>query len=239
MAESYTDNPLWEILVETVHSTSMYRYHKAYVREKIIVNDPFIQAEELSNKLSISRGEAMVILHELRITLEELNKELSTRFQAKRKFDSAVMGGTFNEIHHGHLGLLLTAFKYARKVVIGLTSDEYVKTREKSHPVLAYEKRHEGLRQALHKYGWLERATIVKIDDAFGPSTSDPSLEAIIVSLFTAGMVDEINRIRLDRMLRPLEPVISPMVLAEDGKPISSSRVSAGEITLDGKVAKK
>lgn len=239
MADSYTDNPLWEILVETVHSTSMYGYHKAYIRDKIIVKDPFIRAEELSIKLSISRGEAMVILHELRITLEELSKELSSPLPAKKKFDSAVMGGTFNEVHHGHLGLLLTVFKSARKVIIGLTSDEYVKTLGKSHPVRDFERRQEDLRQALQKYGWLERATVVKIDDAFGPSTSDPSLEAVIVSPFTAGMVDEINRIRLDRMFRPLEVIIAPMVLAEDGKPISSSRVSAGEITLEGKVSRK
>jgi len=59
-------NPLWLILVETVQALPMYPSHKAYVRDSLILERPDISAEELSLRLDIPLGEAMVILHEIR-----------------------------------------------------------------------------------------------------------------------------------------------------------------------------
>jgi hypothetical protein len=58
-------NPLWLILVETVHAMPMYASHKAYVRDSLILETPDISFEELSVRLDITLGEAMVILHEI------------------------------------------------------------------------------------------------------------------------------------------------------------------------------
>ena len=58
-------NPLWLILVETVHELPMYPSHKAYVRDSLIIESPDISAEELSLRMDIPLGEAMVILHEI------------------------------------------------------------------------------------------------------------------------------------------------------------------------------
>ena len=56
---------LWSVLVETVHASVMYPSHKAYTRETILREKPDIIALELANRLGISLGEALVILHEL------------------------------------------------------------------------------------------------------------------------------------------------------------------------------
>lgn len=58
-------NPLWLILVETVHELPMYLSHKAYVGDSLIIESPDISAEELSLRMDIPLGEAMVILHEI------------------------------------------------------------------------------------------------------------------------------------------------------------------------------
>jgi len=50
-------NPLWLILVETVHALPMYPSHKAYVRDTLILESPDISAEELSLRLDIPLGE--------------------------------------------------------------------------------------------------------------------------------------------------------------------------------------
>lgn len=63
--EEYTRNPLWPILVETVHSMVMYPHHKAYVSERILPENPDITPRELSVRMGIPLGEAMVILHEV------------------------------------------------------------------------------------------------------------------------------------------------------------------------------
>ena len=64
--DEFLKDRLWPILVETVHSIVMFPNHKAYTRENIIAQTPEITAAELAVKLSISKGEAMVILHELK-----------------------------------------------------------------------------------------------------------------------------------------------------------------------------
>jgi hypothetical protein len=64
--EDLKRNALWLILVETAQSLPMYRHHKAYVRESILPEEPDVSAEDLTHRLDITLGEAMVILAELR-----------------------------------------------------------------------------------------------------------------------------------------------------------------------------
>jgi len=64
--EEHLKNPLWPILVETVHSLVMYRRHKNYVMSILIHEAPAMTPDELSAKMKIPLGEAMVILHEVR-----------------------------------------------------------------------------------------------------------------------------------------------------------------------------
>jgi hypothetical protein len=63
--EDYAKEKLWPVLVETVHTLTMYANHKAYTRESILQEKSGIAVEELAARLNISLGEALVILHEL------------------------------------------------------------------------------------------------------------------------------------------------------------------------------
>ncbi len=63
--EEYLTDPLWSILVETVHAMVMYPHHKAYVRDVVLHGQPDVTARDLAVKLGIPTGEALVILHEL------------------------------------------------------------------------------------------------------------------------------------------------------------------------------
>ena len=71
MSSNLEKSPLWSVLVETVHSLPLYRNHKSYVRESILLQKPGVTAEELSERLGISLGEAMVILDELDVEKPE------------------------------------------------------------------------------------------------------------------------------------------------------------------------
>jgi hypothetical protein len=59
-------SPLWGVLVEAVHYLPTYKSHKSYVKETILPQKPGVAAEELSDRLGIPLGEAMVILEELK-----------------------------------------------------------------------------------------------------------------------------------------------------------------------------
>jgi hypothetical protein len=63
--EEYTKEKLWSILIETVHAIIMYPNHKAYTREVILNEKPDITPAELTIKLNVPLGEALVILYEL------------------------------------------------------------------------------------------------------------------------------------------------------------------------------
>jgi len=63
--EEHVNNPLWPILVDTVHTIVMYSHHKAYVRDVVLVEQPNISVKDLALRLNISLGESMVILYEL------------------------------------------------------------------------------------------------------------------------------------------------------------------------------
>jgi hypothetical protein len=64
--EEYSKEQLWQLMVDTVHLSVMYPTHKAYTRDSILPKEPEIQAIELSERLGMSLGEALVILSELR-----------------------------------------------------------------------------------------------------------------------------------------------------------------------------
>ena len=238
LRRDYAKNPLWKILADTVKNMSLYPIHKSYVRDKIIMNEPSISAEELSVRLSIPLGEAMVILDELRMYAVDFEEELKTPLPAERKYNRVCLGGTFDVIHYGHLALLLTAFRSGKKVTIGVTSDEFVKKLGKTHDVKPYNERISNLKKILEKYGWIDDATIVKLDDPYGPAVTDAIMEAIVVSPFTAFRALEINTIRAESLMKPLDVIECPLILAEDGKPISSSRIIKGEVTPEGRLVR-
>lgn len=63
--EDYVNNPLWSVLVETVHAMVMFPHHKAYVRDFVLHEQPSATPRDLAAKMNIPLGEALVILFEL------------------------------------------------------------------------------------------------------------------------------------------------------------------------------
>lgn len=74
--EEYENNPLWSILLETVHAMIMFPYHKAYTRDSILNEQFTLTAQDLATKLSIPLGEALVILYELQKQKFEESKRI-------------------------------------------------------------------------------------------------------------------------------------------------------------------
>jgi hypothetical protein len=63
--DDFTKERLWQLLVETVHSSVMYPTHKAYTRDTILPQEADVSAIELAERLGMPFGEAIVILNEL------------------------------------------------------------------------------------------------------------------------------------------------------------------------------
>lgn len=152
----------------------------------------------------------------------------------EKKFETVVVGGTFDLFHHGHLALLLKAFEIGNHVLIGLCSDDFIKKSMKPHKIAPYDERLEELKRFLKKEGFLERAEITPLNDTYGVTLSDKRIDSIVVSEETEPRAHEINTRRKSLGLSALSIVTVKMVLSEDHYPISSTRIWFEEIDREG-----
>jgi len=155
------------------------------------------------------------------------------------KLKLVAVGGTFDRLHRGHKKLILKAFEVGDEVIIGLTTDDMVKNKFLGKEILSFDERLKELEGFLKGKGLLSRCKILPLNDVYGPTTIDESIEGLVVSEETLGRALEINRIRVSKGMRPLIIFVIPLLLAENGKPISSHRIRSGEINRNGKVLRK
>lgn len=148
-----------------------------------------------------------------------------------KPFKKVAVGGSFDVLHKGHRTLLKTALDAGEYVLIGLTSSEMI---EKD--VSSFEKRKKSLCSFLEGKG---RYGIVELSNPLGDAASDGAIDAIVVSEETEHMALKINNVRKKNGLSALKILSIPLVLAADGRPISSRRIKRGEIDEEGRVLSK
>jgi pantetheine-phosphate adenylyltransferase len=152
------------------------------------------------------------------------------------KYGIVAMGGTFDVLHRGHRKLLKQAFAIGRRVMIGVTTDEFARTLHKPHRFDPYPKRKKDLERLLSRWGVLSRAEIVPLYDRFGPTIRDSHIDALVVSRRTLKTAYEINAKRKAKGLQLIAVDPIDLILAEDRRPISSTRIRRGRIDREGRL---
>lgn len=150
------------------------------------------------------------------------------------KKKKVVVGGTFNILHKGHKALLRKAFELG-ETTVGLTSDIMAK-KIKKRKVESFKYRKKELEDFIEKE-FKVKPRIIKIENKFGPTLKE-NFDYIVVSPETYKNAVLINKKRKKRNKKPIKIVKIKFVLAEDGKPISSTRILKGEIDREGKLLK-
>jgi pantetheine-phosphate adenylyltransferase len=153
-----------------------------------------------------------------------------------RKYLKVAVGGTFDLLHKGHICLIKKALELGDSVAIGLTTEELLKVNPKNHFTENFDARRTELIRFVTSLGALNRVQIVPLRDSYGPTITDRELEALVVSYETINNVGEINKIRHKKGFKPLEIVVLDAVFAEDGLPISTTRIRRGEIDRAGRL---
>jgi pantetheine-phosphate adenylyltransferase len=151
------------------------------------------------------------------------------------KGKTVAVGGTFDPLHDGHKALLEKACELSRggELLVGLTSNKMAD--DKSHSVADYRTRYNEIIRFIRSKGI--KPVIVRLDDPYGPTIRD-DFDYIVVSPETHPIALKINNIRNEKGLRKLKIELVDYVLAEDGLPISSTRIKKGEIDERGKLLK-
>jgi pantetheine-phosphate adenylyltransferase len=76
----------------------------------------------------------------------------------------------------------------------------------------------------------------VPLHDRFGPTVEDRRIEALVVSKRTIHTAYEINSKRRMNHLKSLAIVPIDLIMAEDKRPISSTRIRRGRIDREGRL---
>ena len=143
-----------------------------------------------------------------------------------------VLGGTFSKLHKGHKLMLKYACNTGNRVVVGLTTDDYLK-HNKTYRGFSYSLRKRNLERFMSKLG--NDFEVLPLETRSGNTETNTDYAAIVVSRETIETAETINRKRISNGLKPLEIITVPVILAEDLFPISSTRIIAGEINTSGK----
>jgi len=155
---------------------------------------------------------------------------------SEQRLKTITVAGTFDVMHKGHWLLLDEAFNVSDKVFVGITTDRFAASMKKPHEIDPYEVRLGEVKKYLQKKGLLRRATFFPLDDPYGPSIKDGGIEGILVSEETEARAEEINQIRVEKGKKPLLIFVMMMILADDGVPISSTRVRRQEVDRYGRL---
>lgn len=144
------------------------------------------------------------------------------------------VAGTFGPLHKGHKALLQRAFEVGKKVLIALTTESMLKNKDRRDKIPDYELRKIALEKFLDGAGYHGRYEIIPLNDPYGVAITLPEQQGIVTSEETVKPAEEINKIRVKRGLKPLKIFSIKLVAAEDGKPISSTRIRKSQIDSEG-----
>jgi len=149
------------------------------------------------------------------------------------KYKRVAVGGTFDYFHIGHKALLKIAFDSGVSVVIGVSSDDFAKKLGKGIKQ-KFQDRVERLKNFLSSNYLDRKHEIHPLNDHFGPIIVDKDIEAIVVSEETLDKAKEANQLRKAKGFKPLKIIKIDTVLADDGLPVSSTRIRNKEIDEEG-----
>ena len=156
----------------------------------------------------------------------------------RKHYKVVAIGGTFDVFHKGHEQLISKALEIGQTVFIGVTSDGYAKKLGKSHPVQPYASRVQEVRRFIKSRGRSGAARTAPLHDPYGPAATRKDLEALVISSNTLANAVTLNQLRKAKHLRPLKIHRVRLARAEDGRPISSTRIRNGEIDPQGRVVR-
>ena len=151
-------------------------------------------------------------------------------------YETVALGGTFDIIHKGHMALLTKAFSVSSHVIIGLAGDDLVAKKGKNL-INNYSKRLESLTSVIKQYFPNSSYAISKLENDFGPAAIEGNVDALVVSEETSSKGDILNKLRQKKNLLLVDVVIVPMVLADDGSRISTTRIKKSEIDPEGNLS--
>ncbi|KAI9509334.1 Nucleotidylyl transferase [Russula earlei] len=116
------------------------------------------------------------------------------------------LGGTFDHLHAGHKILLsMAAWIADEKVIVGVTDDALLTKKENKNVLESLPERMRGVRRFMELFKPSLFYDIVPLNDIYGPTATDPNIQALVVSKETASGGSAVNKCREEKVFSPLK----------------------------------
>lgn len=153
-----------------------------------------------------------------------------------KKYQHAILGGTFDHFHLGHEFFLKSAIENSSHLAIGLTTEKMHSHKDFTESIQSYEQRKSTVEHFLVGLGYEGKFTISPLNDIYGTTLVDPEIDGLYITehgLVNAGII---NKKRQELGWSELDVEVVDFVRGEDGEIISSTRIRSGEIDRSGNV---
>ncbi|BGP26651.1 phosphopantetheine adenylyltransferase / dephospho-CoA kinase [Rhodotorula toruloides] len=149
-------------------------------------------------------------------------------------YHTLALGGTFDHLHMGHKLLLSMACSItSHKLIVGVSDDALLKNKKHRDLLDPLDVRIRNVESFVALIRPEVRCECVALQDVYGPTAHDPSIQALIVSKETKAGGDTINKLRTSRSLPPLDVWCISLVAhdAQGGSATSQEEKVAVEVS--------
>ncbi|GAA5910056.1 hypothetical protein JCM8208_000941 [Rhodotorula glutinis] len=148
------------------------------------------------------------------------------------------LGGTFDHLHAGHKILLtMAASLCTSRLVVGVSDDHLLVNKKYKHLLEPIDVRMRNVRRFVELVRPAVECDAVPLQDVYGPTANDPSIEALVVSDETRAGGDSINTLRAERALSQLAIFTISLVGGEEAQRRHGG--PAGQVEVEVEVATK
>lgn len=153
-----------------------------------------------------------------------------------KKYQHAILGGTFDHFHLGHEFFLRTAVENSLHLAIGLTVEEMHSHKDFAESIQSYDVRKSAVERFLVGLGHEGKFTISPLGDIYGTTLEDEAIDGLFVTEHGMENAKIINEKRQELGWGELSVELVDFIRGEDGEIISSTRIRSGEIDRSGNV---
>lgn len=149
------------------------------------------------------------------------------------KYNKVAVGGSFDHIHFGHYLLLTKAALISQKtLMIGITCDHLLNKKDSFTLIQPYKLREEKVKDFLINLGFDVDLQIFPLSNTSGRAGYDPYLEALVITEETIQGAQDINRIRSDKGLNPLD-IIQARLIENETQNENELKISSRHIRME------
>lgn len=150
------------------------------------------------------------------------------------QYNHVALGGTFDHLHKGHEFIIQFALNYGKKVSIAIATTNLFKEKKFRRTIEHYTFRKEAVEKYIKSIKSEDRVSIFELNDIYGSTLVDRTIDAIVVTKETEANAKRINEERQKKGLPLLSILTCPYVKGPDKNVISSTNIRGGSTNRFG-----